>query len=193
MDDSQTPKVIRRKKVIEVGKDYSGPSGSVPAKSHPYLMASKTADLAVLVRPAEAADIPFIFNSWLRSFRTGSLCANVANSIYFVEHHKVLEKLLKRSEVLVACEPSDPTNIYGYLCYEKIQDIFVLHYAYVKHTFRQLGVANSLLEKTGCDFTKQGLFSHHNKSSERFCAKLNLTYHPYIIMNYEPEKPVTDE
>lgn len=176
---------IKRKKVIEVSKDFKGPTNSVPNKAHPALLASNVNDLAILIRDAEESDVSFIFNSWLRSFRNGALCTHVANSVYFTEHHKILEKLLTRSNVIVACDPADASNVYGWLCFEHVQGVFVVHYAYVKQTFRNLGILNSLLDKTGHDFVNAGLYSHWNFHASKMAANRNLLYHPYILINYD--------
>jgi GNAT superfamily N-acetyltransferase len=85
---------------------------------------------------------------------------------------------------LVATDPADPATIYGYLVFERIEGIFVLHYVYVKHTFRAMGVMRQLMAATEQDFKLAGLFSHMTEIMERLALKYNLVYHPYILINY---------
>lgn len=147
--------------------------------------------LPIAIREAQEGDIPFIFSSWLKSFRSGLMNKEVDNTIYFSEHHKLTERLLKRSTTLMAVSPDDPATIYGYICFEKIEGLFVLHYVYVKHTFRAMGVMRQLMKATGQDFKTAGLFSHMTKIFERLSLKYDLIYHPYILINYniETQKP----
>lgn len=152
------------------------------------LVDRKAKTLPIVIREAQEGDIPFIFNSWLQSFRSGLMPKKVDNTIYFSEHHKVIERLIKRAPTLIACDPADPATIYGYLCYEKIDGVFVLHYCYVKHTFRAMGVMRQLLAATEQDFkNNSGVFSHMTMIFERLALKYNLIYHPYILINYNSE------
>lgn len=144
----------------------------------------KTKTLPIAIREATEGDIPFLFSSWLKSFRSGLLPREVDNTIYFTEHHKVVEKLLKCSTTLIATSPDDPATIYGYVVYQHIDGILTLHYCYVKHTFRGMGVLRQLLKSIEHDWNTTGLFSHMTKIFERLSLKYNLVYHPYILINY---------
>lgn len=171
--------MLKRKKVYEVGPNFRGTTAPVrPPEKKPEA-------LPISVRDAEGSDISFLFNSCLRSFRNGKLNAGVSNSIYFTEHHKVLEKIFKRAKVLVACETADPSNIYGYLCYEIIEGIFVLHYSYVKQPFRRLGVQKALLVAANHNVANPGFYTHENPTALHMAPKLNLIYHPYLLINYD--------
>lgn len=146
----------------------------------------------IYLRDATEHDVSFIFNSWLKSFRAGTLCKYVDNTVYFSEHHKLVEKLLKRSTTKIACNPENPEDIYGYITHESIDGIFCLHYAYVKHTFRNLGIFKQLLAST--DFTGEtvGLFTHSTSVCGSMGPKFKLLYHPYILINYlHKEEPST--
>lgn len=144
--------------------------------------------LPVVIRDAVEADVPFIFNSWLKSFRNGSFPKGTDNSIYFTEQHKLIERLLKTCSVKIAADPKDPQNIFGYIVFEQIDGIWVFHYAYTKHSFRALGVARELARSLDHDFNTAAICSHHTFLAERICPKYNLIYHPYILINYN-DKP----
>ena len=151
----------------------------------------KSRTLPISIREATPEDLSFIFSSWLKSFRSGLICKHVDNTIYFSEHHKVIERLLKRSTTVMACDPNDPATIYGYLCFDRVEGILVVHYAYVKQTFRGMGVLRQLLKSIeGHDWNGAGLFSHSTLISSRLSLKYNLVYHPYILLNYnnQPEQ-----
>lgn len=131
--------------------------------------------------------MPFIFNSWLKSYRESFFARGITSTVYYNEHHKVIENLVSTCDTLVASNTNDPTDIYGFVCAEKIDGIFVLHYIYVKHTYRFLGLARLLVTQLEADFGKNAaLYTHNTKVAERLAAKYNLIYSPYIalIPNY---------
>jgi GNAT superfamily N-acetyltransferase len=139
------------------------------------------------LRLAEESDVGFIFNSWLKSYRSSYFAKPISNTIYFSEHHKVIEKLAKTSEILIACNQDDPSQIYGYACAERVDGVFVIHYIYVKQTFRRMGVAKALLESFDHDYSDAAVFTHNTSIADKLAAKYNLVYHPYLLINVEPE------
>jgi len=84
--------------------------------------------LPIRIRAATEEDISFIFNSWLKSFRDSNFGKQITNTIYFAQHHKLIENLLQSCNVFVACNESNPGELYGYICYEKVDGIFVMQY-----------------------------------------------------------------
>lgn len=145
-------------------------------------MTTNEEKLPVLFRDLAEEDVPFVYNSWLKSFRNGTMCRNVDNSIYFFNHHKIIGQLLERSKVIVCCNSLDPKIIYGYLVFEDIDGQFVLHYIYVKNIYRKLGLARKLLEQSKHDFSVLGCYTHQTQVGVVKEEKYNLLYHPYLIL-----------
>lgn len=136
----------------------------------------------IRIRRANDEDIPFIFSSWLKSFRTSWFAKLIANPIYFDQHHKVIENVLKTSEVLVACNNEDIGQIYGYICAERIDGVFVVHFTYIKHPFRKMGIAKELLNVFDHDLGNAAFYTHHTKSAESVTSKYGFIYNPYLLM-----------
>lgn len=137
--------------------------------------------LVIRIRKATEEDIPFIFNSWLKSYRNSMFAKPIANQIYFTEHHKVIENIVKHNEVLVACSNQDPSEVYGYCCAGRVDGIFSVHYVYVKHSFRRMGIGKTLLSNFNYDPTLASLFTHHTRIGDKLSQKYNMIYHPYVI------------
>lgn len=153
--------------------------------------------LPVKIRAATDADISFIFNSWLKSFKPfGAVCAHVQDSIYFHNHHKLIERILQRTTPIVACSVEDENDIMGYIVVEVIEGTYCYHYVYVKKPFRNLGICNALI----AEFKKfhpdtAAVYTHHinqdnqshsrakNSVVNRIAGKYALIYHPYVLMN----------
>lgn len=140
--------------------------------------------LTVRIRPAIEADAPFIFSSWLKSFRDHGLARPISQEVYYSEQHKLIERLLKTAKAFIACDPKDPASIYGWACFEHVEGIFTVHYIYVKHPFRNLGIGRELLNQSGHDLQTAGLFTHWTPMGLKLHEKFNLLYHPYILINY---------
>lgn len=101
------------------------------------------------VREAEAGDVSFIINSWLKSYwRTAAKYA-IPKYVFFKAHHGYVEECLKRSTIYCAVSKEDKTQILGWLCMEPSAGdrCKTLHYMYVKFPYRHFGIAKELLQK----------------------------------------------
>lgn len=103
----------------------------------------------ILIRLKESGDEPFIYNSWLQSNRAKH--PNMPTSDYYAHYKKIVTDILYKSMVIVACDPSSPEFIYGYLVIRPVDDIPILHYAYVKKPFRKFGILKQLLKNQNID------------------------------------------
>lgn len=149
---------------------------------------SQENNFPILIRRACEEDVNFIFNSWLKSYRNSLFARNMHNTIYFDQHHKVVERLLKTSEVLIACDQKDPSSCYGYIVAEKVDNIFVLHFTYVKHPFRKFGVATALLNAFDHNLSQASIYTHHTRVAELLAPKYNMVYNPYVALCHQESK-----
>jgi hypothetical protein len=58
--------------------------------------------------------------------------------------HAIVESLLKRSNIVIACDPAEPDLIYGWGVGEVDKDVLILHFFYCKHALRGFGVAKAM-------------------------------------------------
>jgi ribosomal protein S18 acetylase RimI-like enzyme len=144
--------------------------------------ANKTQSIATQIRLRNAtdADVPFIFNSWLKSHRFSPSTSGCQSPVYFAQHHKLIEGLCKRASIIVACNDKDLGQIYGYVCCEKIEDNLVVHFIYVKETFRKLGIAKMLLDTQGWRRDAAFFYTHRTRSAEALGDKFLMVYNPYL-------------
>lgn len=139
-------------------------------------------ELPIILRPANAEDVGFIFNAWLKSFRNSPIVRGVDNQIYYSEHHKIIEELLKRYEVIVACNQDDLTQIYGFICAGTTDNIFTVNFIYVKHTFRKMGIGSALLNAFEHNTEYAAIYTHQTRSAIELAERYNFIYHPYIAL-----------
>ncbi len=136
-----------------------------------------------IIRKALPEDISFIYSSWLKSFRYGSTANKlIRTNVFFTNYREVLDSILAKSLTLVACLPDSPEVILGYMVYE--EDI--LHYCFIKHSFRRLGIASSLLEQTGLKDSEVQVTHMTNELSGFFdtlilVKGLKLEYNPFLL------------
>ncbi len=136
----------------------------------------------VRIRQATASDAAFIFSSWLKCMRGSSFAREITSTVYYAEQHKVIERLLKTCTVHVACDEANVDDIYGYICAENIDGIFVLHMVYVKHMYRNLGVGTLLLNSIEHNPEHAAIYTQHTPLAVRLSAKYRMTYSPYVSM-----------
>lgn len=141
--------------------------------------------LPVRLRPVIEDDVNLIFSSWLRSYKPNNANRNLTSTIYFTEHHKVIEKILKSGSTIVAVNDHDPNQIFGFVNFERVEGVLCVHYLYVKHSFRNFGIGKTLLASAGYEKDSASIFTHSTRMSERLAAKYNFIYHPYIIINWD--------
>ena len=144
------------------------------------------------LRPLTEEDYPFLYNSWLKSYRFSLFAERITNTIYFEDHHKLIEKILNNSKILIACNPSDPSQLYGYIVAGEEEGGLVVHFLYVKHTFRNMGIGKTLLDAVGHSSDTASVYTHHTRMADKLASKHNFVYHPYLLFDL-PNLEVVNE
>lgn len=125
------------------------------------------------LRKAGPDDIPFIYSTWLNSYRTGSgLGLSSGKRPYYLTYNCILDQILARAETWVAVSLEDASVIYAYLVHEAN----TLHYVYVKEGFRGFGIARALFESAG--LPPDARITHRTKMAEPI-----LRAHPALTFN----------
>lgn len=96
-------------------------------------------------REMAPADRNYIVHSWLQTFSHSAEARHAYDGrIYHfnVDYNRVIDGILGRSKVLVACLPENHDVVVGWVCVEAD----TLHYVLVKPNFRECGVAGRLLD-----------------------------------------------
>lgn len=146
--------------------------------------------LPILFRDPHPADLNFIFNSWLQSFKGSKVLDHISQEFYYQGQHQVIERILRQANIKMLVNSEQTEDIYGYIIFEEIEGIFVMHYAYLKQTFRYLGLFRRMLNefKPG---EGAGFYTHNSKCAYYVGQKFNLFYNPYILHRFL--KPLPDQ
>jgi GNAT superfamily N-acetyltransferase len=123
-----------------------------------------------VIRPMSADDRSFAYAAWLKDF----LANADATTTRFLGNHmggqwrRVIEDLLNRRTVLIACAPQDRDTVLGFVCGDP--GARVVDYVLVKESFRGHGLARRLL-RTLIDNPVRGFeYTHRTASVTRFLS-----------------------
>lgn len=107
------------------------------------------------VREKTKADEPYILNAWIRSARDYAPYRSVRSEVFFPLQQAIINKILARSNVVIACHQEEPEQIFGFIVYEILHDEYcVIHWINVKQPFRNLGIASVLVPLVVGDLKK---------------------------------------
>jgi hypothetical protein len=80
-------------------------------------------------RLASPEDAAYIVSSWLESWHAGCpMMRRVRFSHYKPHARAMMQRLMARSVVMMACDPEDATHLLGYAVGEPAADGALLHY-----------------------------------------------------------------
>lgn len=142
-------------------------------------------EVTVGFRSGEPGDHALIYATWLRGHRFGGDWPHrVPRGRYFQQHKYVIQELLERSQVLVACNPSRESQVLGYI----VSEPGVLHWVYVKPTYRW-DPASDAHPRLGTALRNEAFphlhawvsCSHWTKAAERLSDKWGLRYRPFLL------------
>jgi hypothetical protein len=175
-------------------------------------------DVSVGFRDMVEGDRTFIISSWLRGFhksgdwprRLGTPrcphdpnpcgCCRFTHRRYFDEHGPVIEQLLDRTRVVVACNPARDYQVIGYVVAEPSTSHPVpnlLHWVFVKSPYRwdasaehHPRIGTALMEQAfGEYWNTYGppvLCSHWTSQASHLARKWRLAYDPFPFALEEP-------
>ena len=138
------------------------------------------------IREALPDDIPFIYSTFLKSYKLDSqIGKNVRDGIFFNYYKIVVDDILYHSKVLVACDKNNPLIIYSYLIFENE----CIHYAFTKEAFRRLGILKALYSKATTISPEFQWITHKTSYSTKL--NLKMSYNPFMLyaaLNQQTEK-----
>lgn len=135
-----------------------------------------------LIRSFMPEDKNFIYSTWLRGLYFGNdYFGAIPSQVFFSKYSSIVEKVLalNKCEVYVACLPDAKDVILGYaILYPGI-----LHWIFVKDSWRKLGIAKALVPKDTHSCTHLTMVGTFLKN------KYKLIFNPFLLgeTDYESE------
>lgn len=147
-------------------------------------------DIPFVIREASIDDRSFVINSWLQQIRDAMPWSFIKASRYYDHQTKLIESILSRAETYIACCNDDSSLIYGYVCFEKLNNEIILHWGSVKSgdivRLRGRGIMTALMQTISPTWrTDLIICTHIGKSFISLKKRFNLTFDPYILATLE--------
>lgn len=139
--------------------------------------------LPTIIRAFEEEDRHFIVDSWSRQYHEALPQSYCPGYIYFPNQIKLINDILQSSDCLVACLAEDPEIIVGYIVYEHIDKVLVLHWTCVKKDFRKLSVMTDLLDSAHAAWRKEVIMvTQPGKLYSKYRKKYKVFYDPFLLL-----------
>ncbi len=137
-----------------------------------------------------AEDMKFVLRAWMTGFQGHGWSPMCKPNEYFEHQQRLISDLAQSDHVrlIVACDVSNPQQLYGFACGEPVTATtpLVMHWVYIKQVFRRLGVARELMREFGWQPGMQIIATHWTKrlydGNFAFMRKHRITCNPYILM-----------
>lgn len=136
-------------------------------------MSLEVEEIEVSIRPTVPSDLNFIISSWKKCYKQSATNYWVPSIVYERRQLDTITRLIERGcSILVACNSQDFNEIFGYLVYERIDDVNIAHFLYIKSEQRRQGIGSALMVKAGFDLTDTILVSHTTPylQKKNFCS-----------------------
>jgi L-amino acid N-acyltransferase YncA len=96
------------------------------------------------IGPIQPDELNLVFNSWCKSYRDANAdTRDTPTNLYYRGQRDVIDSILLRFPVILVAR-ADGVAL-GWICGESLASGPVVHYCYVKSTYRRQGIALSLL------------------------------------------------
>lgn len=129
--------------------------------------------MEIKIRTVRESDLAFIYATFLRGLYYGNSWYGTINKKDFFDNYPaVLDKIIRKSLINIACLTEDEDVILGY----SIAEPGILHWVGVKEAWRMQGIAKKLL----ADFDIKAV-THTTKAGDAIRKKKNWIYNPFLI------------
>lgn len=139
-------------------------------------------------RQAVPADVPFVLDAWLESFRLSHSAGPIRMSRYRDVYREEIAAVLGRpaTRAMVAFNSEDPEQLFGFVVHGReffgVGPWKILHYVYVKNFCRRLGLATDLLRAAGLDPAEPFLYPYRTAIAGKLIQKWpGMRYEPMVV------------
>ena len=143
-------------------------------------------DLEITIRDPEPNDKQYLFHSWLTSLRFNKPFDALEKCWYNVATSALISRLLVSSNMLVAVNPSNESQIFGYVVFNN--NSRTLHFIYIKKSFRMARVATRLMEAAFGSFDEPISYTVRTTAIPHYEKKWNLIFRPYMLSDNAKER-----
>jgi hypothetical protein len=129
------------------------------------------------------SDKGFIFSTWIKEQWLTHPLTSCPPEFYLPHQRQIITTLLELpAKCLIACAPDNADMILGYIVYEMVADILVLHWAHRKDIYRNMGLGKDIIKQVYPDIgVKPIMMTQNNRMFNKLKHKWMLAYNPFYI------------
>jgi len=134
-------------------------------------------------RPYGEDDIPFIRSSWANSYYKGCNDHKGISPEDFHSFHRPLQNRFfdkPTATVIIAHEETEPDIIVGWIAVELISTHILIHYVYIKNTFKGEDLLKSIIDKV--NVKKRPVIITHLTDKAKRIIKREPKYQSFIYI-----------
>ncbi len=143
---------------------------------------------SLVYRPYKENDIPFIRSSWANSYYKGvSKHKSISPNEFHNYHRQIINRFFERSQatVIIVHHESEPDLIIGWIAVELISTHLIIHYVYIKNTFKhESNILENLIKRVN-NKNQNVLVTHLTDKAERIIKSNNkyksFRFVPHLI------------
>lgn len=152
----------------------------------------------IRIRGGWPEDVEYVIKSWLRDYKR-TLPRNTPGRTYYPAQQQVIGVLASTSTIKVACDANDMNMIYGFAVGQAHPELktLVVHYVYIRDTWRRLGIAKALIKELGYQDGWEIVATHWTNYLERLATMGPqrvkypfLVYHQYLLYSLFRNSPL---
>lgn len=141
--------------------------------------------LPILIRqPAilteQSNDLDFIYSSWIKCVLNQKPYSVLDKSWLNAAQHSIITRLLRNCDVLIACDPQDIDQLFGYIVFDKNKR--TLHWVYCKYDFRKTGVATKLMLEAFNNFEEPIEYTFESTAIKYHVKRWNLKMNTHRLV-----------
>lgn len=135
-------------------------------------------DLPITYREGKASDYAHIVITWTQSALASNFAAGIKKNTFIDHHKKIVQRTVETQKILIACDPTDPDLIIGYVVYSASEARPVIHYVHVKVRFRGFGIGTELLNRV----SPSSFTATHKTWPARKLRRKDFDYNPFLFL-----------
>lgn len=137
-----------------------------------------------VLRGMDENDKAFIYTTWIKVHWTAPPMNFCDKTSYLPHQREVITKLLDTANVLVACDPDDSDSLLGYIVYEFVAGVLIVHWLHIKSINRFMHLASDILETIYPNHRTRTIICTQNfMEYSKLRYKFKLSYDPFFLMD----------
>lgn len=145
--------------------------------------------------PKSKDEEAFVFSAMTRAMRESAFGREMSDEVFLRTYRKIIKKRLQEGMEVYVAKPATPAKpnekeiFYGFIAFEKMGSVPVVHFLYTSKYYRNTGIAKKLLG-LAVDKIKVGdkedyelfVYTNHTVQAYKLRSKYPCIYNPFLFL-----------